>query len=200
MMNTAENAKGTRKTHHLRVFLISAAVAFALGTFAYVSSIPPLIYNGIEKAVQQGLGSGSAIPVNTLYTVPQLASPSARSYLLRTGANTDTLYSAGWLDLKEKPLVLHVPEMNGRYYSVQLTDPKTGTDFAYVGSRTTGAQAGDYLITGPGWTGSVPPGMKRIPSPDNRVLILGRVLVENAGDLATAYGLSKQITLSVLMD
>ena len=196
-MKTAESTKGIRKTHHLRVFLISAAVALVLVTCAYIYSIPPLIYNGIGTAiVQQGLGSGSAIPVNTLYTVPQLASPSAKSRLLRTGANVDTLYSGGWLDLKEKPLVLHVPDMNGRYYSVQLTDPRDGSDFAYVGRRTTGTEAGDYLITGPGWSGSVPPGMKRIPSPDNRVLILGRVLVENDSDLATAYGLSKQITLS----
>ncbi|MGA2763266.1 MAG: DUF1254 domain-containing protein [Spirochaetia bacterium] len=196
-MKTAENTKGIRKTHHLRVFLISAAIPFALVTCAYIYFIPVLIYSGIEKAiVQQGLGSGSGIPVNTLYVVPELALPYAKSYLLRTGANVDTLYSGGWLDLKEKPLVLHVPDMNGRYYSVQFTDPRDGSDFAYVGRRTTGTEAGDYLVTGPGWSGSVPPGMKRIPSPDNRVLILGRVLVENDSDLATAHGLSKQITLS----
>jgi hypothetical protein len=196
-MKRAKDAKGIRKTHHLRVFLISAAVVLVLGACAYIYSIPPLIYRGFEKGiVQDGLGSGSAIPVNTLYTSPQLASPSAKSYLLRTGANTDTLYTAGWLDLKETPLVLHVPDMNGRYYSVQFTDPKDGSNFAYVGRRITGTAAGDYLITGPGWSGSVPPGMKRIPSPDNSVLILGRVLAQNDGDLATAYNLSKQITLS----
>ncbi len=126
-MKTGENTRGIRKTHHLRVFLITAAVVGVLGTFAYVYSITPLIYSGLEKAiVQDGLGSGSAIPVNTFYTVPQLASPSAKSRLLRTGANVDTLYSGGLLDLKEKPLVLHVPDMNGRYYSVQFTDPKDG--------------------------------------------------------------------------
>ncbi len=195
-MKSAENTKGIRKTHHLRVFLISAAVVFVLGTFAYVYSMAPLIYSGFEKAiVQQGLGSGSPIPVNTFYAVPELASPYAKSFLLRTGANVDTLYSGGWLDLKDRPLVLHVPDMNGRYYSVQFTDPRDGSDFAYVGRRTTGTEAGDYLVTGPGWSGSIPPGMKRIPSPDNRVLILGRVLVANDADLATAYALSKQITL-----
>ncbi len=195
-MKTAEN-KGSRKTHHLRVLLISAAVAFVLGTCAYIYSIAPLIYSGFEKGiVQQGLGSGSPIPVNTFYVVPQLASPYAKSLFLRTGANVDTLYSGGWLDLKERPLVLHVPDMNGRYYSIQFTDPKDGNDFGYVGRRTTGTEAGDYLITGPGWSGSVPTGMKRIPSPDNSVLVIGRVLVENDSDLATAYSLSKQITLS----
>jgi len=196
-MEKAVNTKGRKKYRHLRVFRISAAIAFVLGTSAYIYFIPPLIYNGLEKAiVQQGLGSGSGIPVNMLYTVPELASPYAKSYLLRTGANTDTLYAAGWLDLKGKPLVLHVPDMNGRYYSVQFTDAKDGSDFAYVGRRTTGTEAGDYLITGPGWSGSVPQGMKQISSPNNRVLVIGRVLVENNGDLKTAYSLSKQITLT----
>jgi hypothetical protein len=133
-----------------------------------------------------------------IYTVPDLASPSAKSNLLTTGANHDTLYTVGWLDLKEKPQVLHVPDMNGRYYSIQFTDPKDGSDFAYVGRRTTGTEAGDYLVTGPGWSGSVPPGMKQISSPNNRVLIIGRVLVENDDDLATASSLSKQITLTPL--
>lgn len=196
-MKTEKNTSVSKKRHHLRVFLISAAIVFVLGTCAYVYSITPLIYSGLKKAiVQQGLGSGSPIPVNTYYTVPDLASPSAKSYLLRVGANVDTLYSGGWLDLKEKPLVLHVPDMKGRYYSIQFTDPATGSDFAYVGRRTTGTQAGDYLITGPGWSGSVPHGMKRIPSPDDKVLVIGRVLVENDDDLTTAYNLSKQITLT----
>ena len=196
-MKTAENTKDSKKSHHLRVFALATAVAFVLGTCAYIYFYPTLIYNNFKKAiVHNGLGSGSAIPVNKLYTVPILASPSAKSNLLTTGANHDTLYTVGWLDLKEKPLVLHVPDMNGRYYSIQFTDPMDGSDFAYVGQRTTGAEAGDYLVTGPGWSGSVPPGMKRISSPDNRVLIIGRVLVENDNDLTTAYNLSKQIRLT----
>ena len=198
-MKTMENTKDSKKSHHLRVFALAAAVAFVLGTFAYIYFYPTLMYNNFEKAIiRQGLGSGSAIPVNTLYTVPNLASPSAKSNLFTTGANHDTLYTVAWLDLKEKPLVLHVPDMDGRYYSIQFTDPMDGSDFAYVGRRTTGTKAGNYLISGPGWSGSVPPGMKRISSPDNRVLIIGRVLVESASDLPTAYNLAKQIQLTPL--
>jgi uncharacterized protein DUF1254 len=35
--------------------------------------------------------------------------------------------------------------MAGRYYSVQFTDPSNNTNFAYVGKRTTGIQAGYYF-------------------------------------------------------
>jgi hypothetical protein len=88
-----------------------------------------------------------------------------------------------------------VPDFSGRYYSVQFTDPSNNTIFAYVGKRTTGIEAGDYLISCPGWKGSVPQGMAQISSPKNSVLVLDRTLVESVSDLPTAYDLSKQIQL-----
>ncbi len=194
----AVQTRGGRKTHHLRTFALTMIIAWGLGTFAFIYFYPHLMYNAFEKGiVQHGLGGGP-IPVNTLYAVPNLASPSASSNLLKTGTNQDTLYIGGWLDLSKGPQVLHVPDMAGRYYSVQFTDPSDGTDFAYVGKRTTGTQAGNYLITGPGWKGTVLQGMKQISSPNNSVLVLGRVFVESDSDLPTAYGLAKQIQLTPL--
>ena len=102
----------------------------------------------------------------------------------------------GWLDLSREPRILHVPDMAGRYYSVQFTDPSNNTNFAYVGKRVTGTQAGDYLISGPGWRGSVPRGMTGISSPNNSVLVAGRTLVESDADVSAAYALTKQILLS----
>ena len=84
-----------------------------------------------------------------------------------------------------------------RYYSVQFTDP-FDVDFAYVGTRTTGTQAGNYLIIGPGWKGQVPSGMKQISSPNDSVLVIGRILVYSDSGLPTAYGLAKQIQLMPL--
>jgi len=152
----------------------------------------------------KGFGDGP-IPVNTLYTEPQklFAEPltsqtASSSNLMTVGVNHDTLLTAGWLDLSKGPLVLHVPDMNDRYYSVQFTDPSKNTNFAYVGTRTTGTQAGDYLITGRGWKGQVPSGMTQISSPNKSVLLLGRVLVVSDSDLSAAYDLSKQIQLMPL--
>jgi hypothetical protein len=88
--------------------------------------------------------------------------------------------------------------MAGRYYSVQFTDPSKNIAFSYVGKRTTGTEAGAYLISGPGWKGAVPPGVAQISSPNNSVLVIGRVFVESDNDLPTAYGLAKQIQLSPL--
>jgi len=116
---------------------------------------------------------------------------------MTVGVNHDTLATGGWLNLSTEPQVLHVPDFFGRYYSVQFTDP-FNVNFAYVGTRTTGTQAGDYLITGPNWKGQVPSGMMQISSPNNSALVLGRVLVYSDRDLSTAYDLSKQIQLTPL--
>lgn len=134
---------------------------------------------------------------------PLAAQTASSSNPLTVGVNHDTLLTAGWLDLNQGPLVLHVPDMNGpdssgRYYSVQFTDPSKNTDFAYVVTRTTGTQAGDYLITGPGWNRQTPGGMKQISSPNNSVTVIGRVLVYSESELSTAYDLSKQIQLTPL--
>jgi hypothetical protein len=82
--------------------------------------------------------------------------------------------------------------------TIQITDPSKNINFAYVGTRTTGTKAGDYLITGPNWNGQVPSGMTQISSPNRSVLVIGRVLVANDSDIPTAYDLSKQIQLTPL--
>jgi len=192
------------KHKHLLTFGSVMLAAWALGMFLFVYFWPHLVNNIYKKAiVNQGFGEGP-VPINTLYTEPQtlfadpLHVPASGSNLMTVGVNHDTLLTVGWLDLSKGPQVLHVPDFSGRYYSVQFTDPSDGADFAYVGTRTTGTQAGDYLITGPGWKGQVPSGMTQISSPNNSVLVIGRVLVESDSDLSTAYDLSKQIQLTPL--
>ena len=120
-----------------------------------------LLYVYKRAILVKGFGDGP-IPVNTLYTEPQalfadpLHPPASGSNLMTTGVNHDTLATVGVLDLKNGPRVLHVPDMAGRYYSVQLIDPSKNISFAYVGKRTTGTKAGAYLISGLDWNGSVP--------------------------------------------
>lgn len=190
------------KHKHVIIFGSVMAVAWVVGTFLFIYFWPHLVINHFKRAiVDQGFGGGP-IPINTLYTEPQKLfgdplhtslSPGS-SNLMTVGVNHDTLLTVGWLDLSKGPQVLRVPDFSERYYSVQFTDP-SNVDFAYVGTRTTGTQAGDYLITGPDWKGQVPSGMNQISSPNNSVLVIGRVLVYRDGDLSIAYNLAKQIRL-----
>src|SRR5215469_3996228 len=185
--------KSPVKHKHLITFGSAMVVAWVLGTFLFIYFWPHLVSNHFKRAIlSQGFGGGP-VPINTLYTEPQnlfakplhTLLPPGSSNLMTVGVNCDTLLTVGWLDLSKGSQVLHVPDFSGRYYSVQFTDP-FNVDFAYVGTRVTGTQAGDYLITGPGWQGSVPQGMRRISSSYNSVLALGRILVYNDSDLPAA--------------
>ncbi len=186
---------------HLLIFGVVVILVWWLVIYFW----PSLLLSVYKRALLvKGFGDGP-IPINTLYTQPQqlFAEPLAAQTgstpkVATTGVNHDTLLTVGWLDLGQGPLVLHVPEMHDRYYSVQFTNPLKNTNFAYVGTRTTGTQAGDYLLTRPGWKGQAPGGMEQISSPNNAVLLVGRVLVESDSDVAAAYELSKQIQLTPL--
>ena len=170
--------------------------------FLFIYFWPRIMLSVYKRAILvKGFGDGP-VPINTLYTTPVKLFKDAVTFSgsnsVTAGMNRDTLVTVGWLDLRKGPQTLHVPDFSGRYYSVQFTDPSKNTNFAYVGTRATGTQAGDHLITGPGWKGQVPDGMTQISSPNNAVLVVGRALVYNDSDLSTAYDLSKQIQLTPL--
>jgi len=185
---------------HLLIFGSVMIATWLLVTYFW----PLMLLYVFKRAIlTQGVGNGP-IPVNTLQALPEglfadpLHPPASASKLATTGVNRDTLAVVGWLDLSRGSLLLHVPDMAGRYYSVQFTDPSKNTNFAYVGKRTTGTQAGDYLITGPAWRGQIPSGVQRISSPNTSVLVLGRVFVESNSDLPAAHALATKITLAPL--
>jgi len=179
-------------------FVVVTVIVWGVGTVVFLYLWPTFTYSAYKRAiVRHGLGDGP-IPVNTLYAVPTRVSPAASNASLLATGTDDVLYVGGLLDLATGPLVLHVPDMAGRYYSVQFTDPSDGANFAYVGKRTTGTAAGEYLISGPGWKGTVPQGMTEISAPNHSVLVIGRVFVESDRDLPIAYGLAKQIQLTPL--
>jgi hypothetical protein len=150
------------RLEHLLIFGSVTVAVWFLGTYFW----PRMLLSVFKRAIlARGAGNGP-IPVNTLQPVPEtlfadpLHPPASASKLVTTGVNRDTLYVVGWLDLSKGALALHVPDTAGRYYSVQFTDPSNNPNFAYVGKRTTGTQAGDYLITGTNWKGQLPGGMK----------------------------------------
>jgi hypothetical protein len=90
--------------------------------------------------------------------------------------NADTLYSLAWLDLTE-PQVFSHPDMGKRFYLFEMADLWM-TDFESPGTRTEGGKAANYLITGPGWKGEVPGGMKQIPVATRYMVILGRTYAD----------------------
>lgn len=91
--------------------------------------------------------------------------------------DVDMYYSSAFIDLRAEPLILHVPDEMGRYYLLLLLDA-----WANVFDKAVSTGAADFFITGPGWKGAVPSGMKHITAPTNRVWIAGRTQVNDKTD------------------
>ena len=144
------------------------------------------------RAQRTSAAGADGTPVNQFRHARALIDHTFR---LVTTPNNDTLYSSAFLQLAGGPLVLEVPEIRDRYYSLAFMDFYSN-NFAYVGTRATGVQAGKFLIAGPSWQGSLEPGMQLIRSPTNAVWLLGRILVADPNDLPRVHRLQDALRLS----
>lgn len=111
--------------------------------------------------------------------------------------NFDTLYSFAWVDLSRDPMVLTVPDTDGRYYLVPSLDMWTDT-FASLGSRTTGTKAGHFAYVPPGWRGLLPSGVTRIEVPTSMIWLMGRIQTNGPSDYANVHKLQDGLKLTPL--
>ncbi|QHO75778.1 hypothetical protein ACH79_27360 [Bradyrhizobium sp. CCBAU 051011] len=114
---------------------------------------------------------GTRGPMGQIIKLRQYPDASFRDV---TAPNADTLYTTSFFDVGKEPWVLSIPDMKGRYFLMPMLDGWT-TVFQVPGKRTTGTGAQTYAITGPGWKGTLPAGVKEYKSPTNIVWLLGRI-------------------------
>ncbi|MFO1086138.1 MAG: DUF1254 domain-containing protein [Reyranellaceae bacterium] len=145
---------------------------FWLATDAYIYGYP-LVTMEMTRRVMTNVASPEATraPMGHLVRLRQYPDASYRDV---TAPNADTLYTTGWIDVGAEPWVLSLPDMKGRYYLFPMLDGWTSV-FRVPGKRTTGTGAQTYAITGPGWKGTLPAGVKEYKSPTNMVWLLGRI-------------------------
>jgi hypothetical protein len=105
------------------------------------------------------------------------------------------------LNVLAEPMVLSVPAIPlDRYYSFQLIDLYTH-NFAYVGSRATGPDAGNYLIAGPGWTGEAPEDITAVISCETDfAMALARTAVFGTEDMPNVVTIQEQYAVTPLSE
>lgn len=109
--------------------------------------------------------------------------------------NNDTLFTNAWLDLSDGPVVIDVPEMGDRYWTLGFLDAWTNP-WAYAGRRTTGGARQRVFVHGPGWRGEPPPQAHVISAPGADVWVIGRILVDHdPQDLARVHALQDQFAI-----
>ena len=133
-------------------------------------------------------GKGLGGPMNSFANIPAYPAADMKSVVR---PNFDTLYSSGWLDLTKEPMIVSVPDTSGRYYLLPMLDMWTDV-FASPGWRTTGTEAGNFLVVPPGWRPDLrdklvedfklPKDIQRIDAPTLYVWIIGRTKTDGPDD------------------
>ena len=160
----------------------SVAETKAIAEEAYIFGLPIVMNYAVmyEYAVDKNSGQYKA-PFNQIKNEARVFTYEDTAIIT---PNSDTPYSFLWLDMRAEPIVLSVPAVpKDRYYSVQLIDGNT-YNYGYIGSRATGSEAGDYLVTGPDWKGATPPGIKKVFTSTTPFSVAGyRTQLFNAADM-----------------
>jgi hypothetical protein len=166
--------------------------ALALGVEAVVYGLPLVITDvTMRKATNVVAPGGFSAPVNQLLNLRAFPDAQFKDVVR---ANVDTLYSIAFMDVSAEPMVLSVPDTQGRYYLMPMLDGWTNV-FASPGKRTTGTRAGHFAITGPGWTGTLPKGVEELKSPTAIVWMIGRTQTNGPKDYAAVHAIQDQLKL-----
>lgn len=107
--------------------------------------------------------------------------------------NSDTLYSNAWLDLSHGPVLIEIPDVPLRYYTLQFLDMYANA--SNIGTRTFGSKAGRYLVAAARWEGPVPTDtvLFRVATP--YAWILMRVFAQNAEEVTLARSIQDSVRI-----
>ena len=172
--------------------------AYTLGIQAYIFAfpwiyLPYLRYQWVTQKPQN-----DTTPYAPLNHFSHFRRITTSDYRDGGSPNNDTLYSIAWLDIGAEPVVLSHPDMDERYFTFEIAS-MTSDNFAYVGKRTTGSNAGHFAICGPYWQGQLPDAIQALPtSPTAAVLIFGRTAVKGPQDVKAVNQLQDQFQLTPL--
>ena len=187
---------------------ISEQEAHAIAAEAYLYLYPLVIMDLTRRQMTsmpagKGMGSG---PPNTFQNVPEY--PSATDKVV-VRPNFDTLYSSAWLDLTKEPVIVSVPDTNGRYYLLPMLDMWTDV-FASPGWRTTGTQAQHILVAPVGWRPDLrernveefrlPRETQRVDAPTPHVWIIGRTKTDGPQDYDAVHEIQAGLKVTPLSE
>ncbi len=147
-----------------------------------VLGFPLLLVDAVRRTHPVGMNQVLALPDDCSVIAPGLSDDD--DLIVRASA---------WIDLSEGPMLLALPDLGGRYWSVSLFDA-WGQRIGRVDPRT--HQRGlDLVLVGPDWRGEAPGDAVARRSPTTLVWAVVRIAALGTNDLETTRGLARKLAL-----
>jgi hypothetical protein len=163
----------------------------ALEAYAYAY---PLVTMEYTRRVMTNVAepTGTKAPMGQIGRLREYPDASFKDV---TAPNADTLYTYAFFDVTKEPYVVSIPDLADRYALFPMLDGWTDI-FDVPGKRTTGTGAQSFVVTGPGWSGSLPDGLTEYKSPTGIVWLLGRIYCTGTkADYAAVHKIQDEISL-----
>lgn len=165
---------------------VSEEEAYTIGIEAYTYAYPLVLMETTRRvSTNSGTEGRLRAPVNQFGHMRTYPDATFKDVVR---PNADTLYSTLWFDVGKEPLILTLPNTQGRYHVIPLMDMWTDV-FATLGTRTTGNEGGTVALVGPAWHGTLPKEMRMVRSPTETGWIIGRIQTNGPADYAHVYTL-----------
>jgi hypothetical protein len=154
---------------------------------AYVWGYPALFMEREKRTMTTNV----RLPLGTFAHGSKLPRPEDADVL----PSRDTLLSSAWLELNDGAWSLKLPDMGGRWFSIQMFDAY-GQPIGAVDAKT--GTKRPIVITGPAFKGTLPKNAEVVPSTTSTVWLLGRTRVMSDADVKKVSALLKKWQLAPL--
>lgn len=165
LLASADQAQAPRQDEAL-----SVEQARAIGKSALLWGMHPVAIYHVRYLHAQNTRSPRYVGVNRLFLAREPITAFPR---FATMPNATTLYGLAMLDLSREPVVVTVPPINDRYWSLQLAD-NYARWWHMVGSQFNAPGPVRRVLVGPNWRGRLPPEF------------LGEEIIQSTSDFSVA--------------
>ncbi len=169
---------------------------YEIGMEAYIYFYP-LLTMDVTRRQLTNIEAGKMLARGPMNTFSHIRAYPPADIRVVVRPNFDTLYSSGWLDLTQEPVIVSAPDTSGRYYMLPMIDMWTDV-FAVPGKRTTGTKEGRFAVVPKGWNGTLPEGAQRIDAPTPYVWIIGRTQTNGPSDYGAVNKIQDGYTITPL--
>ena len=174
--------------------------AYSVALQAYIFTHPLTMVERERKIRLRYTGPIAGEPVAPINQIGHMRTLATAKGRLPYSPNNDTAYSAMLLEIADQPMVLHVPDILGRFWVLTVSDPYV-TNMPYVlGTHPSGGKGGNVLFAGPNWKGDVPKGMILMRMPSNTAIALIRTRVDGNEDVPEVNRLQDLMSVTALSD